>query len=1418
MSNFDTDATFNNIIDTTLFTGVTTVGLSSSSANGDTQFTNLGNLVAAEMRNGSGDLSVAYTAAAVAGTADTQNLTLSAQTAGTFTAAKVETLAITSELSANTLTAITAADMTKLTVAGSASLKVTGALATKTIDASAATGAVNVTLTTADQSVTGGSAADIIDTVTMLTSADTINGGSGTDTLKMTVGNATVAVGTSASKGALFNVSGIEVIDVASTADTAVLDLDNTVGVTNVVAAANVKTYQVTAVANSLAIAFTLNGVAYTTDATDGNATAAEAAALINTKINTISGFSSTVATDTVTITATTGEAIEISAPTGGATAATISAYGAVQFTNMAAGQAVDIFSAGAVTANLKSAAGTSDAMSVNFKTTSGDKGFNHGVTSFTTLNVETLNLDVSGMTDVKVTTLGTLNATGTKTVNITGDSDLVVSTWTGADFVTIDGSTSSGDLTVGSTASKDQSIKTGSGNDTIVMGANLTAADTIDGGANNTATGSTSIGKDSLTATGNIGTTTTAAALKIANVETITLAIGGASTTNIDAAAITGATALNVSATSGTVKVTNLAQTTKIGVGEGTAVLDGTLDLTLADATGAADSISLTYASTLDTASSTTLKIAAAVETLNVAATTNADNARVATLVNTDMAATNIVVTGGQIADTLALGTLNAATTNVNASAHAGKITLTTAATGAVTLSAIATAASNMTAGAGADTISLVGNLGAVVHTIAGGAGNDILNVTINNASSDFTSVTGVETINLTLATGTAVVGFDNATKDDGLNLATTLNVLGGDSLSVFTLTTGEITDAGAVTMVDASTFSGALNITLGADTLDANLTIKGGSSTADKVTTSVSTNTTAEIAKSMTGVETLVLNSVNSDTDARIDLTNVIGLTTLTTAFTNTANADNLNVSGLATGVKVTAASTNTGDTLIIDLLDKAGAANALTLELVAANYNAAGDTLTFTSAGVETLNVTAKNTNAGLLNLAGVAATSSTGNVTVNVSGTGGLTLKALSSLTNVVNASTATGAIVLASGDRAATAMTITTGEAGDTVAMRHGNDVLNGGLGTDTLVLTPNFVLGGVLIDLNSATDQVTTFNGSANAAVQIGFENVDLSGVTGTFGADVTAKSTGSTITGTANADVVTGGAGADTVFATASADTVTLAGGNDTFVLDNVTLDTVDAGAGTGDAIALVGGTTVANTVDFGTYTNFEKFIASGATAAVISFSAKADVDTDMADLRTIDLSADTDTTGSNVIDLSLVDGAYVVTGSAGVDTITHSLGVDNVTGGAGTDSIIIGAAAGTGVATAGTTSTSTTTLDKYFVGALTDNDTIDLTTILATEGGYDAFTTINNGGNIALTVAANTGTDGTVSLITGVYDAAANTFTSTASAGGTCNAVMISAAASDAGTTATDSIIIVGAVGLTNAAFAIANGIITI
>jgi Ca2+-binding RTX toxin-like protein len=131
-----------------------------------------------------------------------------------------------------------------------------------------------------------------------------------------------------------------------------------------------------------------------------------------------------------------------------------------------------------------------------------------------------------------------------------------------------------------------------------------------------------------------------------------------------------------------------------------------------------------------------------------------------------------------------------------------------------------------------------------------------------------------------------------------------------------------------------------------------------------------------------------------------------------------------------------------------------------------------------------------------------------------------------------------------------------AMTITGGTAGDTIAMENGADVLTGGTGTDTLVIAQNAVLGGFQIDLSASGDQVTTYNGSANSAVQSGFENVNLSGVTGTFGADITAIKTGSTIVGTANADQVTGGAGVDVITGGAGNDTLTGGSGADIFVI----------------------------------------------------------------------------------------------------------------------------------------------------------------------------------------------------------------------------------------------------------------------
>jgi hypothetical protein len=265
---------------------------------------------------------------------------------------------------------------------------------------------------------------------------------------------------------------------------------------------------------------------------------------------------------------------------------------------------------------------------------------------------------------------------------------------------------------------------------------------------------------------------------------------------------------------------------------------------------------------------------------------------------------------------------------------------------------------------------------------------------------------------------------------------------------------------------------------------------------------------------------------------------------------------------------------------------------------------------------------------------------------------------------------------------------------------------------------------------------------------------------------------------------------------------------------------------DVVNAGTtvgltsgGTADAIAVVAGTTIANTHDFSGFTNFEKFTANGASATAFSLSLKADVDTELPAALTIDFSADTNAGGTNVIDLSLVDAAYTVTGSAGVDTITSSLGKDIITAGGGTDGIVLAAATATGVAGYGaTTVTTTATLDIINLGALSDNDTINVTGITGTDANVDVKTVISNGGNLVGTVVTSGGAGGSGSVITGIYDATAQTFTSTNKALGTTNALLVGFADADGKTTATDSIVLVGAVGLTDTDIAITNGIIII
>jgi len=156
--------------------------------------------------------------------------------------------------------------------------------------------------------------------------------------------------------------------------------------------------------------------------------------------------------------------------------------------------------------------------------------------------------------------------------------------------------------------------------------------------------------------------------------------------------------------------------------------------------------------------------------------------------------------------------------------------------------------------------------------------------------------------------------------------------------------------------------------------------------------------------------------------------------------------------------------------------------------------------------------------------------------------------GFTLGGLTSDATSVNASTFIGNLTFTAAARAGTtAMTITGGTGTDALNMKNANDVIDGGTGTDTLSIAQNAVLGGFLIDLSSTVDQVTTYNGSANSAVQKGFERVNLSAITGNFGADVTGTTGINTIVGTSNNDVINGNTGQDTITGGAGNDSINI-------------------------------------------------------------------------------------------------------------------------------------------------------------------------------------------------------------------------------------------------------------------------------
>src|SRR5262249_32280823 len=112
-------------------------------------------------------------------------------------------------------------------------------------------------------------------------------------------------------------------------------------------------------------------------------------------------------------------------------------------------------------------------------------------------------------------------------------------------------------------------------------------------------------------------------------------------------------------------------------------------------------------------------------------------------------------------------------------------------------------------------------------------------------------------------------------------------------------------------------------------------------------------------------------------------------------------------------------------------------------------------------------------------------------------------------------------------------------------------------------------------------------------------------------------------------------------------------------------------------------------------------------------------------------AGIRTVDLSADTNATGTNIINVAAETGAangYTLIGSSGIDAITGGSGADTITGGGGQDTLHGGGGNDTFVLD-GNTTASYDVIDDF----ASANDTLSLVNFaLANQSGTGAISQI--------------------------------------------------------------------------------------
>jgi len=903
------------------------------------------------------------------------------------------------------------------------------------------------------------------------------------------------------------------------------------------------------------------------------------------------------------------------------------------------------------------------------------------------------------------------------------------------------------------------------------------------------------------------------ASTLSAANVETLTVASGGAAANSVTMSAAQSADLTSITA-SGTQGLTLTIANTKLATVDASAVTGVGSAFVLAAGTSTA-AMTVTASANRPTVSATgtanTITTGSGADTITGGAYKDVISA--GNGANTVSGGNgNNTVTTGRNADTITVGDGN---NNITAGIGNDTVTVGGTATSSNTID-LGSGNDTVTSGAGVDTITL----GAGNDTVTSGAGKDKIYMSDFDDADVIDSGTGTDTLSasalvassaasptliqaaaqfVTLSPGTSktsspqFTGVENVYMEVSLAAANSATITTQETVD-FTSTSGitnlylEITDLGAggaddpvltLSDVDATAIHLVDRKTIGAADDLAKLVVDG-TSQALTIKGYGFVGTTVAAALTVTDVSSLTLTSYQDTATVAVANTN-FGIVLADDTDSVTVNIPS-NTAALG-GATTTIASLSADNATSIALT--AGTNQTLAVTAAAASTSDALDTLTLTAGNDGTLTAADVDSTNGALSTVtldlGINSTMTvTNELDVATATTGTITVGAASTLTmsDLIIGGSATTLTGTASSVVAISTYG-KTGQTASTITMTGRGD------------LTPTFAIDGdTTVSTKGWTDtNATAWTVTTTGNDDLGFISNDLaSTVTTGNGANTVTTGTGiDTITGGTGIDTISSGGGVDTIHAGPGADVINAGAGNDIINPDNSgnkRVETVTIIYATGSAadVITVGGVAVTFITGVNLAAAKASMIAAinGTTAldniAVASANVGAAivditylVDGNIASVDTTSIS-NTNTVAQVTAGTVGVKGIDVMTGGTGTDFFVLAVGesgaapsatvFDTITDfGTASDTIDLVSAALTIVGNS-TASSGTAAISSAGIATFNAADSTLALQVVATEAG------INAGGTAAAGQVAvfQSGTDAYVFLSDGVDGVGAN------------------------------------------------------